>query len=254
MININHGFTNNIPYLHVVHRDLKDDKLPVVLFIHGFTSAKEHNLHYAYYLAARGFRVILPEAPLHGERFANVTDAELDLSFWEVVLSTIQELEHFVTNFSQKGLIDNERIGVAGTSMGGIVTLGALTQYNWIKVAVSLMGSPTYVSLAKSQIKAIEKKGQDLSITQEEVEQLYTNLEKFDLSKRIESLQNRPLLFWHSETDDVVPFEPTYKFFIKAKAYYTDSKKIKFIHDETSGHKVSRKGVLETVRWFESYL
>ncbi|MDI5791688.1 hypothetical protein PO124_35075 [Bacillus licheniformis] len=29
--------------------------------------------------------------------------------------------------------------------MGGIVTLGALTQYEWITTAVSLMGSPAYV-------------------------------------------------------------------------------------------------------------
>ncbi|MFA8439127.1 prolyl oligopeptidase family serine peptidase [Pueribacillus sp. YX66] len=255
MIQINHGFSRNIPYLHVVHRDIENETLPVIIFVHGFTSAKEHNLHYAFYLAMRGFRVILPEAFLHGERYANVTDAELELSFWEIVTLTIHELEYFVDDFSTEKLIDVNRIGVVGTSMGGIITLGALTQYDWIKVAASLMGTPAYVSMAKSQINALRKTGQKLPFTEVEEDEMYSNLEKYDLSLKPELLKERPLLFWHSETDDVVPFEPTYKFFLKAKSYYTNKpKNIKFIHDETNGHKVSRKGVLETVRWFEAFL
>ena len=58
----------------------------------------------------------------------------------------------------QKDLADQDRIGV-GTSMGGIVTLGALTQYKWIKAAVSLMGSPNYVKFAQAQIEHLKTIG-----------------------------------------------------------------------------------------------
>lgn len=255
LVHIHHGFIQNIPYLHVVHHEVEHEKLPCVLFIHGFTSAKEHNLHYAYYLAMRGFRVILPEALLHGERYANVTDKELELSFWEVVTTTIHELENFVNEFVSKQLIDRDRIGVVGTSMGGIVTLGALTQYDWIKVAVSLMGTPAYVAFAKAQIQSMKDSGQALPFSEAEEEKIYANLEKYDLSLKPELLKERPMLFWHSKIDDVVPFDPAYHFFLKAKSYYKNHpNQIKFIEDETSGHKVSRHGVLETVRWFETYL
>lgn len=255
MINIHHGFTKNIPYLEVVAQELQNEKLPGVIFVHGFTSAKEHNLHYAYYLAMRGFRVVLPEAQLHGERYANVTETELNLSFWDIVISTIHELQYFVDEFSQKKLIDIERVGVAGTSMGGIVTFGALTQYQWIKAAVALMGTPAYVSFAKSQMNAMKHSGAPIPLSNSEAKKLFQKLEQYDLSIKPERLNERPLLFWHSESDHVVPFEPTYKFFLKAKTYYTKQpKNIHFIRDKTSGHKVSRKGVLETVRWFEKFL
>ncbi len=234
-------------------RELEQKQLPIVLFIHGFTSAKEHNLHYAYYLAEQGFRVVLPEAPMHGERYKNVTESELNQSFWEIVLTTIEELDDLVTDLSEKNLIDSDRIGLVGTSMGGIVTLGALTQYNWIKVGASLMGCPAYVSLAKSQMKELEKSGQSLPLAEQE--QVYDTLATFDLSQQPEKLQKRPLLFWHSEVDDVVPIEPAHTFYLNAKRYYLENEgHLKFIKDETSGHKVSRNGVLETIRWFENHL
>lgn len=255
LIYVKHNIIRQIPYLEVVASDKHNEKLPLVLFVHGFTSAKEHNLHYAYYLATRGFRVILPDAKLHGERAENLTEAELEFSFWDIVISTIHELPYFVDHFSEQRLIDNDRIGVVGTSMGGIVTLGALTQYRWIQCAVSLMGSPAYVTFAKSQIDALKQSGKPIPFTKEEEQQFYKKLEQYDLSLRPKVLNERPLLFWHSKVDEVVPFEPTYNFYLKAKSYYKDQPdKLKFIEDETSGHKVSRKGVLETVQWFDIFL
>lgn len=234
-------------------RELAQKQLPTILFIHGFTSAKEHNLHYAYYLAEQGFRVILPEASMHGERCENVTEAELNHSFWEIVLTTIEELDYLVKDLSEKTLVDSDRIGLVGTSMGGIATLGALTQYDWIKVAVSLMGCPAYVSLAEAQMKGLEQNGQSLSLAEQG--QIYDTLATFDLSQQPEKLKKRPLLFWHSEVDDVVPFEPAYTFYLDVKRYYAENEHhLKFIKDETSGHKVSRSGVLETVRWFKNHL
>lgn len=255
MIYVKHNAIHQIPYLEVVASDRDNEKLPFVLFLHGFTSAKEHNLHYAYYLAERGFRVILPDAKLHGERAENLTEAELEFSFWYIVISTIHELSYFVDHYSEKGLIYNDQIGVVGTSMGGIVTLGALTQYRWIKCAVSLMGSPAYVAFAKSKIDALKQSGKSIPLSKEEEQRFYEQLEKYDLSLCPKVLNERPLLFWHSKVDDVVPFEPTYNFYLKARSYYKDQPdNLKFIEDETSGHKVSRKGVLETVKWFDIYL
>lgn len=255
LITVEHDFTDNLPFLHVVLSEKKDEQLPGIIFVHGFTSAKEHNLHYAYYLAKRGFRVLLPEAPLHGERKALITESELNYSFWEIVLQMIKELEIFVNAFTHKDLLDKKRIGLAGTSMGGIVTLGALTQYSWVKAAVSLMGSPSYEMLAKSQMASLRKDKSDIPFTEEDLEKLYTQLRKFDLSQQPDKLMQRPLLFWHSEIDQIVPFRPTFDFYLKSKRHYTDHPdRIHFIADKTSGHKVSREGVIETVRWFEKYI
>lgn len=77
MIIVEKRFLNNNPFLHIVKKSGQQERLPFIIFTHGFTSAKENNLHYAYLLAEKGFRVILPEAIYHGEREQGLTERDL---------------------------------------------------------------------------------------------------------------------------------------------------------------------------------
>lgn len=240
-----------IPTLHIVDDQKASEPLPFVIFIHGFTSAKEHNLHYAYLLAEKGMRVVLPEALFHGERQNNIHGDELPLHFWDIVLNTIEEMSVIKEFFEKRNLIHIGRIGVAGTSMGGIVTLGALTKYEWIQSAVSLMGLPSFNLFARFQIEEMEKRGVKLPITEDEKYTLLENLTQYDLSLQPEKLLNRPLLFWHGKLDQVVPITYSYQFYEKIK---NDNKLVQFITDEKAGHEVSRRGLLKTVEWFETHL
>lgn len=74
MVIVENHLINRIPLLHIVKKDAQLETLPFIIFSHGFTSAKEHNLHYAYLLAEKGFRVILPEALYHGEREQGISE------------------------------------------------------------------------------------------------------------------------------------------------------------------------------------
>ncbi|MCD7034946.1 esterase [Metabacillus sp. GX 13764] len=246
---------DGVPLLHAVQEENRDSKTPFVMFVHGFTSAKEHNLHYAYLLAEKGFRVALPEAMYHGERAENLASGELNVRFWDIVLNVIQELGTVKHYFQKRNLIDEERIGVAGTSMGGISTLGALTQYPWIKAGVSLMGSPHYVSFLKKQVEYMQSIGIVLPITDNELDEQLNRLRPFDLSLHRDKLQNRPLLFWHGEKDPVVPFAPTYRFYEEVKKDYENHpENLVFIKDPNADHKVSREGLLALVDWFCKHL
>lgn len=165
MIIVENKRVEKVPMLHIVKGEQAEEKLPFVMFVHGFTSAKEHNLHYAYLLAERGFRVILPEAAFHGERYREGMGTEqMALKFWNIVLQTIEELDLLRQYFESENLIDAGRIGLVGTSMGGMVTLGSLTRYRWIKAAVSLMGMPQYEKYALWQLEMLKKQGLDLPI------------------------------------------------------------------------------------------
>jgi uncharacterized protein len=244
-----------IPLLHVVKDSDKNEKTPFVIFVHGFTSAKEHNLHYAYLLAEKGIRVVLPDALHHGERNENLSGLELNMQFWSIVINEINELQIIKDYFENEKLIDPCQIGVAGTSMGGIVTLGALTQYKWIKAAASLMGSPYYEQFSRQQIKYIQKMGIKVPLTDEELEQHFLSLQAYDLSIHTEKLAARPLLFWHGKKDQVVPFDPTYTFFQEIKSSYEEKPEyLKFIADTNADHKVSREGLIATVDWFADFL
>ena len=144
MINIEKSYAGDIPFLHIAESSAAGTARPTVIFFHGFGSAKEHNLHYAYLMAEKGLRVLLPEALYHGERSEGHTERELMGFFWPTVIQSIKEAAVLKSYFEEKGLADPQRWGMAGTSMGGIVTNGALAVYDWIQAAVSLMGNPAY--------------------------------------------------------------------------------------------------------------
>jgi fermentation-respiration switch protein FrsA (DUF1100 family) len=245
----------NIPMLHVVKEENQRKPLPLIMFVHGFTSAKEHNLHFGYLLAEAGYRVILPDALYHGEREQNVTEQQLQLSFWNIVVQTIKEIEQIKYELCDRHLVQADRIGVAGTSMGGIVTFGALATYPWIKAAVSLMGSPYYERFFDAQIAMAKKMRLQIPLTDEQLQKEREKLAQYDLSLQPEKLEGRPLMMWHGQRDQVVPYHYTYEFYKQIKPLYSEEEtKLKFISDDEAGHKVTREAFLETVKWFVQHV
>lgn len=255
MIVIKHEYIKSIPLLHVVKHTEQLEKLPLIIFIHGFQSVKERNLQYAYILADAGFRVVMPEALYHGEREQGLNERDLYIHFWGIVLNTIHEIQFIKEFYENEGLVKSGEIGVAGTSMGGIVTLGALTKYEWIKASVSLMGMPAFEKFSNWQLNQLKGQGIKLPITEEQIEQQLSILREYDLSLQPERLANRPLLFWHGKKDPMVPYPLTYQFFETIQQdYHKNPEKLVFITDEKAGHKVSREGLLATLEWFKKHL
>ena len=246
---------NGIPFLHIVEDNSEQQELPVLIFLHGFTSAREHNLHYAYNLAKKGIRVLLPDAHLHGVRDQNLDEAELSLRFWEIVMTSIEEVNVLQDELKKRGLVTTEKISVGGTSMGGITTLGSLAIYEWVDAAIVMMGAPGFVELSKAQISQVEAKGFKLPITEEEKHQLFNQLSMFDLTKNPSALNGRPVYFWHGKNDPVVPYAPTYAFYESIKeAYEGQPGRLVFVTDKAAGHAVSRPGMLDAVNWLASQL
>lgn len=245
----------NIPLLHIVEDELEAKEIPTVIFFHGFTSAKEHNLHYAFNLAKKGMRVLLPDAHLHGVRSEELDEVELALRFWEIVITNIEELNVLYQTLLEKGLITTGKIGVGGTSMGGITTLGSLKIYDWISAATVMMGAPGFVELAQAQIAQFEKKGFKLPINAEEKQQLIEKLSLFDLTKTPIALKGRPVYFWHGKNDPVVPYRPTYQFYEAVKELYAENPThFVFNTDQTASHSVTRSGMLGAVDWMATHL
>ncbi|MCU9612451.1 prolyl oligopeptidase family serine peptidase [Caldibacillus lycopersici] len=255
MVIIDKKTVAGIPLLEVVPQKLVEEATPTVIFLHGFTSAKEHNLHYAYLLAEKNIRVLLPEANYHGERSKKISIHELAIHFWEIILQSIHEINQLKEAYVKLGKTLPDKIGIAGTSMGAITTLGALSIYPWIRTAVSLMGSPAYYTFAQDLVHKLTSSGQKLPFSEEQLQAEFEKLLPFDLSQQPEKLDKRPLLFWHGKKDRTVPYSYAYHFYEENKNQYQDTpEKFQFILDENADHKVSRKGLLEATAWFEKYL
>ena len=180
---------------------------------------------------------------------------QLSLQFWNIILTSIAELDILKEVYLKNNRSIANKIGVAGTSMGGITTLGALTQHKWITAGVSLMGNPNYNQFARFLVTQIEKQGLILPFTTKQLENEYKKVQAFDLSLHADKLQGRPLLFWHGKKDPVVPYSYAYNFYQEVKNQYKDHPEdLQFILDEHAEHKVTREGVLKTVEWFEKHL
>lgn len=244
----------HIPVLHITPNHQEQAALPTVVFFHGHMSAKEHNLHYAYQLAEKGLRVILPDAHLHGERSEQLDDIQISLRFWEIVLTSIEELAFLHEELHKRKLVVGE-VGVGGTSMGGITTMGALTVYPWIQAATVMMGAGNYVELAQAQMTQYESRGFKVPITIEERDKMLATLAIFDSEQHLQKFNRRPIYFWHGEQDVTVPFEPTYRLYKELKKQYDDvPEKIVFRREREAGHAVSRSGMLEATEWFAMHL
>lgn len=239
----------HIPLLHVYNEQMTS-KSPVVIFIHGFKSAKEHNLHYAYKLVEKGVRVILPDTYLHGERTEHYTIKQMELAFWKIVLKTVAEVNTIYEHLKVKKLLSTTNIGVAGTSMGGIVTSGCLKKYDWIKTAGICMGTVSYTKFAQHQLAQFEKSGIDFPMQEEEKNEVLALLKQYDLEDDQNILNEVPIVFWHGKQDTVVPFAMTNPYF---EQYGANTRSV-YITDEIAGHVVSRDGMLAVTDWLAQHL
>lgn len=240
-----------IPTLEVVPKEKEDQPLPCVLYFHGFTSAKEHNLPFAYMLAERGFRILLPDSKYHGERYIDMSEKDLQMSFWDIVMQNIEEANSLYTYVQENNLLAQDRIGVAGTSMGGITVSSLLTRYDWIKAVAIFMGTAETTTYANMQLEQIQKEG--ISIPDEEIKKNIQAIEKTDVSKQINRIGDTPMFMWHGKKDAVIPFSLAESFYATVQENKSDEK-LDFHVDPESGHKVSREAFLAGANWFENNL
>jgi uncharacterized protein len=246
MVSIQKGTVEDIPFLMAEKEENRGVPLPLFIFIHGYTSAKEHNLHVAYTLAERGLRVILPDALHHGERTTANPPRSMDYDFWNIVYQGIQDVDTIINWADENTFISNDEIAVGGTSMGAIITYGSLVNNPQINAGCALMGTPSHEEFARWQIERIEKAGHELPFSIEDMEQSYAEIRNYDLIQNLDKLNNRPLFIWHSEVDTVIPYE-------FAKPYVQtlteNNPRSVYMNDKTSGHKVSRHAYLNAVEW-----
>lgn len=254
LIVVNKEYWNHLPLLHIVPAEKKDQPLPVLTYMHGFTSAKEYNLPIAYLLAEKGYRVILPDSLYHGEREEDLSQGVLEMRFFDIIKQNLDDIEMIYQELVAKGLLEGNRFGLAGTSMGGMTTAAALTQFSWIKAAGVLMGSPKITQYAEYRIALMKEHQPDFPVSDEEVANLLAEIKEIDLSLQAEKLFERPLFFWHGKQDTVVPFEHSYSFYEEVIHLYKNPENIAFFKQLDSGHKVSRFATEEFINWLEYQL
>jgi len=196
----------------------------------------------------------MPDAHLHGVRSENLSEMKMSMHFWEIVLKSIHEVNAIYEELQDRGYGD-AKIGVAGSSMGAIVTAGCLNSYNWINAAAICMGAPGYVEFASWQLDQFEAMGVKLPFDETQKVQILQQLSKYDITNNPERFNQRPVIFWHGHKDGTVPFKNTYHFYTQLRTHYEQvPEHLVFVESKNSGHKVPRSGVLAVTSFLSQHL
>ncbi len=249
MIEMYQEEVQGIQLIHAVPAGQYHQLLPTLFFHHGFTSSKEIYSYFGYLLAQVGYRVILPDAPLHGAR-ADGDEGRLLANFWQILQSNVDELGIVKESFVSRGLADPTRLGVGGVSMGGMVTMASLVRFPWIKAAACLMGSGYFNALSETLFPAYDV---DDATQREAFRSAHASLLSWDISGKTAQLAERPLFVWHGEGDDVVPFGESQRLRDEMKASGHDAN-LTFLAEPGAKHRVSVHASTEATAFFQHHL
>lgn len=208
-----------------------------IVYYHGVGGEGIDELPLAYQLVNEGYRVILPDAYLHGDH-DRVPRAKQNRRFFEIIDETSQRLALIYNWLKETTREEAPIVHVGGTSMGGIITAICLTQYPFIDKAALLMGTAK-LSDFYHYITADLKKG-DFPLSETEEQQLLAHMATRDLSQNIHALNDRDLFIWHGEADDYVPFTLTDQFARELTASSDYQGCLTYVKEPNQGHKVSR--------------
>ena len=188
------------PVLHAFPAGNAEGPLPCVVFYHGFTSSSLVYSYFAVALAQAGFRVVMPDAPDHGERFSGDAQGRL-LQFWPILQQSQEEFSSLHDALLTQGLVAEGRLAVAGASMGGMTALGIMARHPEVRCVACLMGSGYFSDLSCTLFPPAA----------DEQRAIQAQLADGEPSRRLAQLADRPLLLWHGEDDDVVPAAESFR-------------------------------------------
>jgi len=249
MVKVYQRMIQDVPVLEVVEERLSNDQLPLVIFYHGWRSSKELVLTQARKLAQKNIRVILPDAINHGQRHMDISSIP-SMTFWNSIQGNLAEFSLLKNFYEKKNLIKDGKIGVGGYSMGGMTTGALLTVHPEITAATIIMGTPNLNAYAKLVRDDAEKR--QLYIP-EDLKNLTSWIEHYDLNSHPEKINKRPVLFWHGTDDHRIPYEQSKNFFdnIQGQPY---AEQVAFITGYKAGHLVETRLMDKIANFFEYYL
>lgn len=240
---------NKIPAI-LLKPKIEKEKLPTIIFYHGWSSRKEFQRIRGYLLATMGYQVVIPDAIHHGERNAlDIYDMEnAKKYFWETILKNLEESKFIIEEIIENYNGDSKNIGVMGNSMGGLTAAGVFTHNDLLNSLVVLNGSCDWMKY--NHILSEEGfAGRDL----EDFKKYEKEIELKDPVNNLGKLQDRPILMLHGTMDSLVPIRGQESFYEKARPIFSDPNKLRLIKYNNLNHFVTTNMMEESINWFKKH-
>ncbi|MDP6641850.1 MAG: alpha/beta hydrolase [Candidatus Nanoarchaeia archaeon] len=240
--------------LHTPKKEHIHHKIPCVIICHGFTGFKEETHLVNLSKELEDYDI----ASLRCD-FTNSGESE---GSWEGLKTSeeIEDLKSIIDYVEQIDFVDKNKIGVAGHSLGGLVSIITASQDFRIKVLVTLAAVDDPKEKSIVWVKDMEKWKQIGYHIFSNIKYIkikigygfWTDLKKFSNSTNIKKVKV-PLLILHGDKDKVVPLSHGEKIYKNAN----EPKLLRII--EGANHLFSGKAILAltvkyAVDWFAKYL
>jgi uncharacterized protein len=210
---------------------------PAVMVLHGAGSRKENHADYARAAVAHGLAALTFDNRGHGE-----TEGPLG----ETVVDDLSALAGWL---AARPEIDGTRIGVRGSSMGGLLAIHAAAASDDVAAAVAICPAAEWM-LAQDVQRVLDGRPPParsaLSEMRIDAPGLADWLDHHDVEDAAERMGTKPLFLIHARGDEVVPYTHSEKLYERAG----EPKRLLLLeggHHRTAQHDPELQG--ESLRW-----
>ncbi|KYP79821.1 alpha/beta fold hydrolase [Ferroacidibacillus organovorans] len=202
MVAYENAIVDGIPVSQFALRERTSESLPTIFLYHGWDSAKDNYVFEAEVLSLFGFRVIVTDAPLHGDRSV---ERNVQSDFWKVIIQSVEEFKSLLDYAHLTWGVNAKTSALVGSSMGGFTVAGIFANYPDVHCVVSINGSGAW-----EESEALFRRMDGRSPATDEELHL---IRLFDPIRKIARLPRRPILLQHGASDSIVPIDGQRKFY-----------------------------------------
>lgn len=219
------------------------EKMPAVIFSHGFGGNYQFGTQYAEALAAKGYVVYCFDF-CGGSPESRSGGSTLEMS----IFTEQADLEAVIHTMREQSFVDKENIFLMGTSQGGAVSaITAAANKEEIKGAILLYPAFVLVDRTKEQFENVEDIPDTYDLMWMTVGRAYAEkLLDYDIYKAI-STYDKDVLLIHGDADSIVPLSYSEK---AVESY--DSARLEVLPG--AGHGFYGSDAKQAVTWILEYL
>lgn len=214
-----------------------EGQFPAVIVLHGAGSRKENHADYARAAVAQGLAALTFDNRGHGD-----TDGPLGAG-------VIDDLAALAEWLATRPEIDPARIGVRGSSMGGLLAIHAAAASDHIAAAVAICPAAEWM-LSEDVQRVLDGRpppaGSAISEMRIDAPSLAEWLDRNDVEEAAERMGSKPLFLIHARGDEVVPCTQSEKLYERS----AEPRRLLLLdggHHRSAQHDPELQG--ESLRW-----
>jgi fermentation-respiration switch protein FrsA (DUF1100 family) len=177
---------------------LDDEPAPCVLVLHGAGSRKENHVDFARVATGHGFVALTFDNRGHGA------------SEGELGARVVHDLQRLVSMAAALPQVDERRIALRGSSMGGLLAIHAGAVSEQVAAVVAICPAAEHMMLEDLRRLARGEPpppGSALEAIRVDAPGLVAWLEEHDVREAVRLLGEKPLMLVHARDDEVIPYE-----------------------------------------------